>query len=62
MLSTRIVTALILIPVVLAALFLLPPVGWGAAALAAIGVAALEWARLAGGRDARARFSPHASS
>ena len=57
MLSTRIVTALILIPVVLAALFLLPPVGWGAAALAAIGVAALEWARLAGWkRRARSIF------
>jgi phosphatidate cytidylyltransferase len=48
MLSTRIVTALILVPLVLAALFLLPPAGWSAAALAAIAVAALEWARLAG--------------
>jgi phosphatidate cytidylyltransferase len=48
MLSTRIVTALILIPLVLVALFALPPIGWGATALAAITVAALEWARLAG--------------
>ena len=48
MLGTRVLTALILIPLVLAALFLLPPLGWGTAALAAIAVAAVEWARLAG--------------
>jgi phosphatidate cytidylyltransferase len=48
MLGTRILTALILIPLVLAALFLLPPFGWGTAALAAIAVAAVEWARLVG--------------
>jgi phosphatidate cytidylyltransferase len=46
MLGTRIVTALILIPLVVAALFLLPPLGWGVATLAAIAVAAVEWARL----------------
>ena len=48
MLSTRILTALILIPVVLAALFALPPAGWGAVALVAIVAAAAEWAALAG--------------
>jgi phosphatidate cytidylyltransferase len=47
MLGTRVLTALILIPLVLAALFLLAPFGWGTAALAAIAVAAVEWARLA---------------
>jgi phosphatidate cytidylyltransferase len=53
MLATRIVTALVLVAVVLAALFFLPPWGWGAAALAGIGVAAGEWASLAGfGRPA----------
>ena len=40
MLSTRIATALVLIPLVLAALFGLPPAGWALAALAAIGAAA----------------------
>ena len=41
----------------LAALFLLPPLGWGVATLAAIAVAALEWARLAGfGRREQALF------
>jgi len=50
MLSTRILTALALVPAVLAALFLLPPLGWGAVALAAIVVAGVEWANLAGYR------------
>jgi phosphatidate cytidylyltransferase len=48
MLRTRVVTALVLIALVLAALFLLPPRGWGVAALAAMAVAAHEWARLSG--------------
>jgi phosphatidate cytidylyltransferase len=48
MLSTRIATALVLIPLVLAALFALPPAGWAVAALAAIAAAAVEWGRLAG--------------
>ena len=53
MLATRIVTALVLVSVVLAALFLLPPWAWGAVALAGITVAAGEWASLAGyGRPA----------
>lgn len=50
MLSTRILTALILVPLVLAALFLLPPKGWGAVTLVAIVAAAIEWANLAGYR------------
>lgn len=49
-LATRVATAAVLVPVVLAALFLLPPALWAAATLAAIGLAALEWARLAGAR------------
>jgi phosphatidate cytidylyltransferase len=38
----------VLIPAVLAALFLLPPIIWGFVALAIIVVAAYEWAHLAG--------------
>ena len=65
MLGTRILTALILIPLVLAALFLLPSFGWATAALAAIAVAAVEWARLAGSSQGNtlcsgARAYPHA--
>ena len=48
MLATRILTALVLVAAVLAALFLLPPWGWGAVALAGIVAAAAEWATLAG--------------
>lgn len=48
MLSARILTALILIPLVAAGLFLLPPLGWGLVTLAAIGIAAAEWANLEG--------------
>ena len=48
MLRTRILTALVLIPAVLAGLFLLPPLAWALATLALIGVAAYEWARLTG--------------
>ena len=50
MLSTRILTAVVLIALVLAAMFLLPPWAWGAATLALIGLAAAEWADLAGFR------------
>ena len=46
MLGTRILTALILTPLVLSALFLLPPLGWGTFALAVIAMGAVEWARL----------------
>ena len=48
MLGTRILTAAILVPLVLAALFLLAPVGWGTVSLLVMGVAAIEWANLAG--------------
>lgn len=47
MLKTRIITALVLIPLTLAALFGLPPRGWGAVTLAVVVVAATEWAELA---------------
>jgi phosphatidate cytidylyltransferase len=46
MLSTRIRTALVLFPLVLAAIFLLSPLGWGLVTLAAMLVAAFEWTRL----------------
>ena len=46
-LATRVATAAVLVPCVLAALFLLPPVLWAAATLVAVLVAAHEWARLA---------------
>jgi phosphatidate cytidylyltransferase len=48
MLSTRILTALVVIPLVLAALFLLPPWAWGALMLAAAVATAAEWANLVG--------------
>jgi phosphatidate cytidylyltransferase len=55
MLQTRILTALVLIPAVLAALFLLPPFGWALATLAVVAMAAQEWSRLAGFAVAGAR-------
>ena len=51
MLATRILTAVILVPLVLAAIFMLPPFGWAVASLAAIMIAAVEWANLAGYRQ-----------
>ncbi|MEP7182437.1 MAG: phosphatidate cytidylyltransferase [Betaproteobacteria bacterium] len=48
MLATRVLTALVLASLVLAALFLLPPRGWGLAVLTAIVAASAEWASLAG--------------
>ncbi len=48
MLRVRILTAAVLIPLTLAALFWLPPLGWGVATLAIVGIAAHEWANLAG--------------
>lgn len=48
MLKTRILTAIVLIVVTLAALFLLPPRGWGAVTLVVVAVAAREWANLCG--------------
>jgi len=50
MLATRILTAVVLVPLVLAALFMLPAWGWGAVTLAVIVIAAAEWADLAGYR------------
>ena len=48
MLSTRILTALVVIPLVLAALFLLPPWAWGSLMLAAAVATGAEWANLVG--------------
>jgi phosphatidate cytidylyltransferase len=48
MLKTRILTALVLVPCVLAALFALSPQAFGIASLLVVGVAAREWGRLAG--------------
>lgn len=50
MLKIRILTAAVLIPVTLAALFGLSPRAWGAATLAVVVIAATEWANLAGYR------------
>ncbi|MBV8658608.1 MAG: phosphatidate cytidylyltransferase [Burkholderiales bacterium] len=47
MLKTRILTALLLLPVVLACLFLGPPVVWGSFALIALAIGGWEWSRLA---------------
>ncbi len=47
-LFTRVVTALALLAGVFAAMFLLPPLGWGVVVLLAVLGAAYEWARLAG--------------
>jgi phosphatidate cytidylyltransferase len=52
MLGTRILTAVISVSFVLAALFMLPPSGWGAISLLVIVAAAAEWADLAGYRKA----------
>ena len=53
MLKARILTAAVLIALVLAAMFLLPSLAWGAVTLALIVVEATEWADLAGfGRGA----------
>jgi len=47
MLKTRILTALLLLPVVLACLFLGPPTVWGSFALIALAVSGWEWTRFA---------------
>ncbi|MCL2893477.1 phosphatidate cytidylyltransferase [Brenneria tiliae] len=48
MLKYRLITALILIPIVIAALFLLPPVGFILVTLGVCMLAAWEWGQLAG--------------
>lgn len=50
MLGRRILTAIVLLPAALAALFLLPATGWQIAAGLVILIGADEWARLAGWR------------
>lgn len=47
-LGTRVVTAIALVAVVLGALFLLPPSGWGVVVLLVVVAAAREWANLVG--------------
>jgi phosphatidate cytidylyltransferase len=47
-LAQRVMTAAVLVPLVLAALFLLPPGGWAIVTLAIMALAAHEWAKLAG--------------
>lgn len=57
MLATRVLTAAVLVPLTLAALFLLPPRGFGLVLLAVVLAAAHEWGRLAGfGRGRAAIF------
>ena len=46
-LAKRVATAAVLVPVVLVALFVLPPIGWAAFVLIVVGVGAAEWTRLA---------------
>jgi phosphatidate cytidylyltransferase len=53
MLKTRLLTAAILIPLVLAALFGLDTRSWGVLTLVVVGIAASEWARLATFNGAR---------
>ncbi|KQN58210.1 phosphatidate cytidylyltransferase [Erwinia sp. E602] len=48
MLKSRLITALILIPIVIAALFLLPPLGFAIVILAICMLAAWEWGQFAG--------------
>ena len=52
MLTTRILTAAVLIPLTLGALFWLSPRGWAVFTLAIVGIAAMEWAELADYRSA----------
>src|SRR5262249_48303526 len=48
MLKVRVLTAAVLVPLTLAALFLLGPQGWGTVTLVLVVIAAIEWADLAG--------------
>jgi phosphatidate cytidylyltransferase len=47
-LARRVATAVVLVPLVLAALFLLPSVAWALVVLGVVLIAALEWSRLCG--------------
>ncbi|UXY14313.1 phosphatidate cytidylyltransferase [Chitiniphilus purpureus] len=58
MLKTRILTALVLLPLVLAALFLLPHMGWVAFVALVCGLGAWEWSRLCGVHGWRAGVLP----
>ena len=46
-LAMRVTTAAVLVPVVLIALFALPPLGWAAFVVVVVGVGAVEWTKLA---------------
>ncbi|EPO3222046.1 phosphatidate cytidylyltransferase, partial [Escherichia coli] len=48
MLKYRLISAFVLIPVVIAALFLLPPVGFAIVTLVVCMLAAWEWGQLSG--------------
>jgi phosphatidate cytidylyltransferase len=48
MLKTRVLTAALLVPLTLGAMFLLEPQSWAALTLVVIAIAATEWANLAG--------------
>jgi phosphatidate cytidylyltransferase len=54
---TRILTALALVPLTIAALFLLPPREWGAITLIIVVIASSEWAALAGYRKSMGLLS-----
>ncbi len=56
MLKTRIITALVILPIVLFALFALPSTGWLLFSLAIMAAAAWEWTRLAGFTALQARI------
>lgn len=63
MLLTRVLTALVLVPLVILALFGLPPRGWALVSLGLVGAAAWEWAGLAGwSRSARAAYAAATAS
>lgn len=58
MFKTRVLTALILLPLVLGALFFLPPLGWQLFCAVIIGLAAWEWQQLTGMHGLIARVYP----
>ncbi|MBM3114462.1 phosphatidate cytidylyltransferase [Jeongeupia naejangsanensis] len=61
MLKQRVLTALVLIPLILLGLFALPQQAWIGMVAVIIGFAAWEWQRLAGMRGALARAYPFAT-